>query len=199
MEKTKFIHPSARKHWHFLYKHRRRSTNASTKQIIAGQIFTIIVSVGAGVWLDSVKYSIIGFAGALLLLPGIVDLSASLAGSLGAKINHLLEESDKHPLRVMVVSTVYALVVSMFAGALVGLIGGIIGSIFFEADLYMMIKLMLITMALVGIVIYPVVAILVVIVRHFKWNPDNLVGPIQSSLVDVLAIIMLAITIGILV
>jgi len=87
----------------------------------------------------------------------------------------------------------------MFAGALVGLIGGIIGSIFFEADLYMMIKLMLITMALVGIVIYPVVAILVVIVRHFKWNPDNLVGPIQSSLVDVLAIIMLAITIGILV
>ncbi len=66
----------------------------------------------------------------------------------------------------------------------------------FDADFMVMLKLMLISMFLVGIVIYPVVALLVVVIRHFKWNPDNLVGPIQSSLVDILTVIVIAVVAG---
>ncbi len=188
-------HPRNR-HWRFLYRHRRRSANASTKQIIAGQIFTVIVSIGAGLWLDSLKHSIIAVAGAFILMPGIVDLSASLAGALGAKVNHHLEEGDKSFVRVFAGSVSYGLLVAVLAGGLVGAVGGLIGVTLFDADFVVMLKLMLISMFLVGIIIYPVVAVLVVVIRHFEWNPDNLVGPIQSSLVDILAVVVIATVAG---
>jgi|GEM_PF-3567038 len=188
-----------KKHWHFLYKHRRRSTNASTKQIVVGQVLTVIISVIAGLWLDNVKYSLVAFAGALILLPGIVNLCGSLAGALGAKINHLIEENPKrNTTRILIGSTTHALIISLLTGLLVGIVGGVIGELYFEADLFMMVKLMLLTMLLVGVVIYPIVAALVLIFRGLKMNPDNLVGPAQSSLVDLLSVVMIALAIEIL-
>lgn len=198
MEKTKILHPSAHRHWHFLYKHRKRSTSASTKQIIAGQIFTVVMSIGAGLWLDHVKYSIVAFAGALLLLPGIVNLAGSLAGALGAKINHLLEEKEHKTSKIIVGAVLHALLISLLTGLLVGAIGGLIGEVYFKANFASMLQLMILTMTLIGVVIYPVVSVLVVVLRRFKLNPDNLVGPIQSSLVDVLSIVMIAVAIGVL-
>ena len=195
-QSTENITPNRKSHWRFLYHHRRRSANASTKQIIAGQIFTVIVSIAAGLWLDNLKHSIIAFTGALVLMPGIVDLSASLAGSLGAKIHHLIELNEGTIPRILAGSIGFSLLLAVLSGGLVGLVGGGIGVLFFDSNLLSMLELMILSMIIIGVVIYPIVAMLVLIIRRFGWNPDNLVGPIQSSLVDVWGIIVIAVVAG---
>lgn len=195
-QSTENITHNRNSHWRFLYHHHRRRKNASTKQIVAGQLFVVVVSIIAGLWLDNLKHSIIAFTGALVLMPGIVDLSASLAGALGAKIHHLIELNENTIPKILVGSIGFSLLLAIMSGGLVGLVGGGIGVLFFDANLLSMLELMILSMIIIGVVIYPFVALLVIIIRHFGWNPDNLVGPIQSSLVDVWGIIVIALVAG---
>jgi hypothetical protein len=76
----KELHAQPHRHWHYVYMHRRRrlGDGINTKEIIAGQIFTVIASVGAGLVLDIKKENIGLLVGAYLMMPGIVDLVSSL-------------------------------------------------------------------------------------------------------------------------
>ena len=75
-----------------MYKRKRqRANNISTLQIVVGQTIALSGSLLAGYILELNKEAIVVFAGAFLLLPGVVDLAASITGAMCAKINHLLE------------------------------------------------------------------------------------------------------------
>lgn len=184
------------RHWKFLYQHRRRSIEHTTPQIIAGQVFTVVVSIFAGLALDNVKLSIVALTGAFLLLPGIVDLSSTLAGTLGAKLNHLLEQETNSNGKLILKTLGFTAVLTVCTSTIVGLSGYLVGSFFLDVHLPQMIVLSLLTTCLVAVVAFPVVTGLVLFFRARGWNPDNLVGPIQSSLVDVLAIVFIALVAG---
>ena len=50
----------------------------------------------------------------------------------------------------------------------------------------------ILSMMTISVITDPAVALLTIIFKRFKINPDNIVGPIQSSLVDVVAIVIIA-------
>ena len=194
---VQILNAQPHRHWHYVYKHRRARAKRLTDevsmwQIITGQIFTVVASVFAGYILDFKKEDIGLLVGAFVLMPGIVDLSASLTGAMAAKINHQVDETPAHPSIVAIHAVSFSLLIGLFAGTIVGLFGGIISSLLFDGDIWQVTMLGLLSMMTITIITDPAVALLTIIFKRFKINPDNIVGPIQSSLVDVVAIVIIA-------
>jgi cation transporter-like permease len=171
---------------------KKLTDDVSTNQIIAGQLFTIIASVFAGYILNFQKDSIGLVIGAYVLMPGIVDLSASLTGAMAAKINHQIDDTPAHPLVVAAHAVGFSLLIGIFAGTIVGLFGGVMSSLFFDGDVWQLTMLGLFSMMTVSVLGDPAIALLTVIIKKLKLNPDNLMGPIESSLVDILSILVIA-------
>lgn len=168
----------------------------SSKQIIMAQIFTVVVSIIGGILLESSKHNIIALAGAVVLYPGIIDLIASVAGALGAKLNHHLETDRYKKSAIIIHGIVFSMAIIIISAVLLGLVAGLMASIFGQVDFIRLVLLSLTTASIVGIIIFPMMGISVVILRHYKINPNNLIGPIESSVVDVVATLIFIIVIG---
>lgn len=183
------------RHWHYVYKQRRKrliTDDVSTWQIIAGQLFTVVASVAAGYILDIQKENIGLLVGAYVLMPGVVDLSASLTGAMAAKINHLIDKTPAKPFTVAFHSVGFSLMIGLFAGVIVGLFGGIMSSVLFDGNIIQLTLLGMLSMTTISLMGDPVIAFMTVGFKKANINPDNVVGPIQSSLIDVLAILVIA-------
>ena len=176
----------AHQHWHHVYKKRRRKiTNISSRQIIFGQAVALMGSLLAGYILEINKASLTIYAGAFLLLPGIVDLAASITGALCAKINHRLEEGSA-PAKVIGSSISFAFLLSVTCSLIVGVIGGTIGLLFFNVPFWHIASLAIATMIAVGVITFPVMSLLTLIVKKIGLNPDNMIGPIETGFTDAL-------------
>lgn len=192
---VKVLRDQPHRHWHYVYKNRRArkiTDNVSTWQIIAGQVFTVVASVFAGLILDIQKEHIGVLVGAFVLMPGIVDLSASLTGAMAAKINHHLDETPAHPISVVIHDVGFSLFVGAFAGLIVGLFGGVLAKLFFDGDIIKLSLLGVLSLSTVSLAGDPFIAGLTLVFKKLGMNPDDIVGPIQSSLIDMLAVIVIA-------
>ncbi len=183
-------------HWHYVYKRRLRWHGVSTKQIIASQLFTVVASVYAGLLFDIQKESIVLLVGALMLLPGIIDLSATLTGVMCAKINHQIDAVKASTWFVISHAMVYAMIVGLCGGLLVGVVGGALGMWLFGASFEKMVLLSITSLLIIGLICYPVMALFTLLVRKLNMNPDNISGPVESSVVDIVAIIVIAFVAG---
>ena len=193
---VKIINDQPHRHWHYVYRRARAkrllTDDVNTWQIIAGQVFTVIASVFAGYILDFQKADIGLLIGAFVLMPGIVDLSASLTGAMAAKINHQIDETPAHPMVVATHAVGFSLLIGLFAGTIVGLFGGIISHFLFDGDMWQLTMLGLFSMMTISVLGDPLIALLTVLTKKVGMNPDNIVGPIQSSMIDMLAIVVIA-------
>ena len=183
-------------YWQFLYRRRRQWHGVSTGQIVASQVFTVVASVAAGFLLDISKETLVYLAGTLLMLPGIIDLAASLTGAMCAKINHQIDATRAPVWVVVTQAVVFALFVGVVAGLLVGIVGGLLAMWLFGASMLKMIGLSVIAMALTGVLVYPLMGLLVVLIRRLNMNPDNIAGPVESSVVDIVAVLVVAMVAG---
>jgi cation transporter-like permease len=173
-------------HWHHVYKKRRKViANISSRQIIFGQAVALMGSLLAGYILEINKASLTLYAGAFLLLPGIVDLAASITGAMCAKINHRLEVGTK-PARVLGSSIAFAFLLSVTCSLIVGAIGGSIGILFFNVPFWHVATLAIATMIAVGMISFPVMSLLTMFVRKLGVDPDNMIGPIETGFTDAL-------------
>ncbi|MGH7196425.1 MAG: SLC41A family transporter [Candidatus Saccharimonadales bacterium] len=179
-------------HWHYLYRRHARWHGVSNKQIIISQIFTVVASVAAGLLLDITKEGLAVLVGGLLLLPGIIDLAASLTGAMSAKIHHRLDTTDVPAWLVVVNAVLFAMFVGILAGAMVGVAGGVIGVLFFGAAFSKMVLLAVVSMGIIGFISYPLMALFVLLLRRLGINPDNVAGPVENSVVDMVAIVVVA-------
>lgn len=189
LSEVKELHKNSHGHWHYVRKRRTVIAKVNANQIIAAQIFTVVVSIVGGMVLESYKIQVAAFAGALVLYPGVIDLIASVAGALGAKVNHHLETTSYKKRSILINDTLFALVVSGLASVVLGLAAFLLGSILSDVSAKDIIMLSVLTVLSVGFVLYPLLSLLVVAFRKLKLNPDNLIGPIESSVVDVVATI----------
>ncbi len=195
IDDQKILHQQPHRHWHYVYRHRRARRlidDVNTWQIIAGQLFTVAASVFAGFILDIQKENIGLIIGAFVLMPGIIDLSASLTGAMSAKINHNIDETPAHPVSVAIHAVSFSLMIGVFAGAIVGLFGGIVSHLLFDGNILQLTLLGLFSMVTISLIGDPLIAALTLLIKKLKMNPDNIVGPIQSSVIDMLAIIIIA-------
>jgi cation transporter-like permease len=191
----KILSSQPHRHWHYVYRHRRARKlidDVNTWQIIAGQVFTVVASVFAGFLLDIRKEEIGVLAGAFVLMPGIIDLSASLTGAMAAKINHQIDVTPAHPTTIATHAVGFSLLVGIFAGLIVGIFGGFISFLLFDGNIVKIALLGTISMTTISLIADPVIASMTIAFKKLHMNPDNIVGPIQSSLIDMLAIIVIA-------
>lgn len=197
LEEIRELRQRPSRYWHHYYARLRRNNGASAKQILFGQIIGVSLSLVAGYFLEDAKATLILIPGTLLLLPGLVDVVASMAAALSAKINHHLEETSYKNISIVlhdVSSTWRQLVVSSF---FVGTFAAIVGIIFFKVEPLKLIFLCVVVSSVVGILLFPIIAGGVLLVRKMKLDPDNIVGPIETSVVDVVLILVLILTIRI--
>jgi cation transporter-like permease len=184
------------KHWRYLYERRRRRINAlgiSAKQMAWSQVFSLVGSIVAGVLLESNKTTLALLAGAFVILPGIFDLDGSLGAVLSAKINHRMENLEARVWRVFIGSTAFALLVAILAGFIVAGVGATLATIFFNAhfrDVFLAGFGAIVLSAAIG---FPIIGALSVFFRKRNMNPDDVVGPIESSVFDILTVITLTV------
>ncbi len=179
-----------RQHWPYLYHHRRqRALGINAKQIAWGQVASLLGSVVAGVLLDTHKETLALLAGTFVILPGIFDLDGSIGAALSAKINHVLEDPQVSAARTFFHSIWFALRQAVLGGMLVGLVGGTIAVIFFSAVFWQVFWLGVCAITMSAIIGFPIIGVLSIIFRRFGINPDDVVGPIESSIFDILAVI----------
>lgn len=193
----KVAHTHHVKHWHYLYRHRKqRALGISTKQMAWSQVLSLLGSIIAGVLLENNKETLALLIGAFVVLPGVFDLGGSIGASLSAKINHKLEDSDARALRVFIRSTLFAVALACTAGLIVAIIGGWLAMWFFDAnfwDIFVLAEGAIVLSAVIGL---PIVGGLSIAFRKLRVNPDDVVGPIESSIFDILTVVTMALVIG---
>lgn len=181
------------RHWHHVVlKRRRRALNINSKQMAIGQLISLLGAVVAGVALDINKETIAAFAGAFIVLPGVFDLSGSLGASLSAKINHRIDESRASAVKIFFSTLIFTYSVALAAGLLVSLTGATIAALAFDANFTKVFLLTELSIALCCLIGMPFIGLLSILLKKFKVNPDDVVGPIESSLTDILSVIVLS-------
>ena len=192
--KTNNIH---HKHWHHVYKKRRRhALGINSKQIATGQIISLVGAVIAGFHLDHNKTSLALIAGAFVIMPGVFDLNGALGGALSAKINHRLESPSAKTPSTLLRAMAFAFLISILAGALVGAAGGGIAYALFDADFWTVFQLSVGAILLGAVIGFPLVGLATIILRKIGINPDDVMGPIETTFFDVLTVATLIIVAG---
>lgn len=182
-------------YWQHVLEHRRQLHSVSGKQLITGQVFTIIVSAGAGILLYQNESSFVLVGGTLILYPGLIALLSSNAASLSASIHHELDTDKTRRIVFYSKHLLNSLVITFLASLVLGLFAGIIGELFFDIALWRLLSLSVITASIGGIIGFPIMILAVHIARLRKTNPDDVSMPIESTLfalVVVVSIIFLA-------
>jgi cation transporter-like permease len=186
-------------HWPYIYAKRRRRQQVlgiNAKQMAWSQIISLVGSVVAGVLLEANKVELGLIAGAFLVLPGVFDLDGSIGAALSAKINHHLENPKANAVLVFLKSVGFALLISALAGLVVALVGACIATAFFDADfgqIFLLTEQAILLSAVIG---FPLIGAMSVLFRQFNVNPDDVVGPIESSVFDILTVLTMVMVIG---
>lgn len=183
------------KHWHYLYERRRRrirTLGISPKQMAWSQVFSLIGSIVAGLLLESNKETLVLLAGVFVILPGVFDLDGTLGAVLSAKINHRLENLNEKPAKVFISSVLFALMIAILAGLFVALVGAGISTLFFDASFWNVFQVGFGAILLSAIIGFPIIGGLSLFFIKRGMNPDDVVGPIESSIFDILTVINLA-------
>lgn len=180
------------RHWHYIFHKRRRVLGISAKQMATSQVFSLFGSIIAGVLLDLNKESLVLVAGVFVILPGVFDLDGSIGAALSAKINHTLEDESLKKRTVFIDAIWFALRLCAASGLLVGFFGGLTAAVFFEADFWRVFTIGWGAIMLSGLVGFPVIASMSVFFRSKNINPDDVVGPIESSIFDILTVLSIS-------
>lgn len=180
------------RHWHYLRRRRQRRGTHTTKEILAGQIITLFGAVVAGLVLDFSKGELATMAGAFMIMPGVFDLGGAVAGAMGARLNHRLDQGApvKHVTRD---ALLHAFTLICFSAVFLGFFGAIVGKLLFDADLWRLFMVTFLSAVAAAIVGLPVIAAATVFSKKRGMDADNFIGPIETSLFDTLTV--LAITI----
>lgn len=199
MSKQTPTHSVHSKHWHYLYERRRRRVHAlgiNAKQMAWSQVFSLVGSIIAGVLLESNKATLALLAGTFVVLPGVFDLDGSLGATLSAKINHRLENSGEKAMKAFIGSVAFAMLIAVLSGVIVAGVGAAVATIFFDA---IFVKIFLVAfgaIVLSAAIGFPLIGGMSIFFRKRNMNPDDVVGPIESSVFDILTVVTIALVVG---
>lgn len=194
MKDTSLAHHE--RHWHYVKARRSDRKNHTTKEILIGQIISVVGALIAGVILDTSKNNLALMVGAFLILPGVFDLGGSIAGAMGARINHRLEMG--YPVRkVFRHSFFHAMLLVMVSSIVLGIFGGLVGVLLFDANFFQLLFTTIGASILSGLIGFPMVGLATIIAVKKKVDADNFIGPVETSVFDALTILSIVIFIAV--
>jgi mgtE-like transporter len=174
---------------HHHLKRRRVSDSARRyiPEIISGQLFSITGGLIAGVLLSHFRHSFEPVVGFLVLLPGVIDSTGNIQGSLSARLNHtVLHWPALHKdSRAWQNNRLAAYLLGMVAGLILGLIGMAIAYGIYHQLNFKLLGIAFISCTLVNGLLTPLIAWLTDRLYEKGHDPDNVMGPIVTSLADI--------------
>jgi len=182
------LHKHHRTHWQYLRRRRTRKKVHTEREIFYGQIVSLVGASAAGLVLEASKGKLAALVGAYLILPGIFDLSGSAAGAMGARLNHTLVDK-KGISRQVSLAVVGSLLLVMSSAVFLAIFSAIVATVLFGANAS---KIFAVTVGAVGIsavVGFPIVAVFTMLTKKGGLDPDNFIGPVESSIFDILSIL----------
>ena len=174
-------------HWHYLHRRRTRRRASTEREIFLGQIVSLIGASVAGLVLEASKGKLAALVGAYLILPGIFDLSGSAAGAMGARLNHTLTNKTGHKSFV-IKAVVSSLLLVLCSSVFLAVFSAIVATIIFGANFASIVAVTVGAVAISSLIGFPLIAIFTVFTKKGGVNPDNFIGPVESSLFDILSI-----------
>ena len=197
---TTHIHENhhIRHHWRYVYKHRRQRRLARDKrEILLGQAISLVGALSAGIALELNKEQLLAVVGVFLMLPGIFELGGAVAGAFGAKINHFHEEHPRLVRRKFIPLLLYSLLLASAASFVLGSVGGLVSAALFAGQFSLLVQITVLSVFFSSVVGLPLVGLFTVLAIRRGLDADNVIGPIETSLFDVLSIVTTVIAIGI--
>lgn len=184
-------------HWHYLYRRRRHKKESTSREILIGQLISLTGSIAAGYFLEVGKIHLALVAGAFLILPGIFDLGGSIGGALAAKIAHRLEEGKQSTHKIFLHSLFFAFAIAVVAAIFLSLFGAGLAAWLFDASFRDIFFSSILATTIVGLIGFPLVGLATILIYRLGLNPDNVIGPIETSIFDSLTIISLLIALSV--
>ena len=168
------------------------------KQALPVILVSLVAGLFAGTILGSetMRAGIERVPGILLLLPAFLATRGGVYGSLGARLSSGLHqglidpnlELDERLTNAIVASFVNGMVVSVFIAVVAFLVLALFGG---SGDLVRLVGIMVIAGFLSAVVMLTVLVSIVFYSFRQGFDPDNLVGPIVTTLGDVFGILFL--------
>lgn len=169
------------------------------REILLGQGVSLLGALFAGVALELNKSELLAVAGVFLLLPGIFELGGAVAGAFGAKISHFRELHPRLARRQFLPSVLYSLLLVVAASFVLGAIGGALAAGLFGADFGTLLRVCVLSVVLSSVIGLPLVGLATLAAVRLGMDADNVIGPVETSLFDVLSIVATVIAIGVVV
>lgn len=157
-------------------------------------------SIAAGYFLETGKHQLALISGVFLVLPGIFDLSGAVAGALGAKVAHRLQAKPTpfERLRSILHALLFSLIVLTFSAVILSAFGAWLGAWLFEANFKLVFQISFFSCLIAAAIGFPLIILLTVFVWRRGLDPDNVIGPIETSIFDSLTILAVLAVIGML-
>lgn len=181
------LHKHHHTHWHYLRHRRLRRKAHTTREIFYGQLISLTGAAASGFMLEANKSKIAALVGAYLILPGIFDLSGSASGAMAARLNHIFG-NKKEKTSVVVKILIQTLALVSASAIFLALFSATVAALFFGADLVKIFTVTFGSVVLSSVIGMPFIALFTVLTRKEGLDPDNFIGPIESSIFDVLSI-----------
>ena len=155
----------------------------------------------AGLVLEEILESVARFPGLLVMVPVFLATRGNVYGALGGRIASGLHQGLLRPRIERNDRLVHAVVASFVNGIGISIVIGVITWIALlllgwdAAALYELVAIMLIAGALTSVVL--IVGLLALIFAGFRagYDPDNLVGPIVTTLGDIFGMLFLLLSV----
>ena len=163
-----------------------------TPQIIKGQIFSLTGGLIAGSLLSLYTDKLYLIPGIFVLLPGFLELQGGINGAMAARIGSIAHKfgvdkvddaKDEH-----IKSNVFASIFLNFtASAFLGLLSFFLVKVFFKEEIPQLIAIPLIAAFFASTVLIPITEKVSSILYKRGIDPDNVMGPIVTSIGDVVS------------
>jgi cation transporter-like permease len=177
-------------HWRAMYLAQKRQHDVSVRQIVWGQLITVLVVGGASYFLEANKAALLLAGGILILYPALTNMFSSNAAALGGSLHHEIDSGQPaNKAKLVLRGLGQALAVGLLASLLLGVISSLLGALLFHANILRTIALAFwagLGSALVGL---PLTVALVFIIRRLKSNPDDVATPVANLVFNILPLV----------
>ena len=187
-----------RQPWRIVRLRRKQLHDISTKRIIIAQLYTLVFAALIGYFLSEGKDLFVLVGGALILYPGISDLTSSNATSLSVHIHHDLDASPQvSKTHIYLKNFLAAMFITIIAGATIGVIAGLISDILFATTFWKILTLSITASSAIGLVGYPLIIAATILLRKRGHNPDDIIAPIESAVMGSISVIVIVVMSGV--
>lgn len=175
----------------------RESAREYLPDIIIGQIISIVGGLAAGGLLAYFRGSFEPVVGFLILLPGVIDGTGNIQGSLAARLNHTVLRWPKfhESRRAWTNNQQSAYILGGALGIVLGALAVILSYILYSRANFNLFWIALVSCTAANAILTPLISRLTDRWFDLGHNPDNVMGPIVTSLADITGIVVLGVTI----